>query len=164
MSARRAGRAFGGSVDDVCHGLSLSEIQLRYSGKHGGQNSPEFGMTARAELDAQRRTSACSTSGEPCACISSTSSPVNDARRGEQSDAVADDVAGAVNEARVLRQARCQHAPQSASVSGCRPRPDTRTTMPTPPRPGGVAMATMVSGPVISSRGKAAPTRCPSAN
>src|SRR5690348_7473367 len=107
------------------------------------ENSPA--RAARAPSSHARRTNASSTTGLPWACSSSTSSPVKEygaAKNKARPRSIAVPSLP-VNAARCARRGSGA-IPHSVFAIARAPPPEIRTT-PMPPRPGGVAMATMVS-------------------
>src|SRR5690348_1640044 len=107
------------------------------------ENSPA--RAVRAPNSHARRTSASSTTGLPCACSSSTSSPVNECGAAKNKARPRSIAAPSVPANAVSCARRGSGAiPHNAFAIARAPPPEIRTT-PMPPRPGGVAVATMVS-------------------
>src|SRR6056297_2766302 len=112
------------------------------------ENSPASARRAPAVTAAAMTCS--STTGEPCSWSSRTCSPVNDAGASKYSASPSSSTrsSASTTRARIARRGRGQR-PISRSASAGTNGPDRRT-MPTPPGPGGVAIAQMVS--VIGGR------------
>jgi hypothetical protein len=84
-ASERAGgarRRFGAGVDQVGHGLGLRQVELAVEegalGEFARLGQAQPGIACR-----QRASSSCSTTGPPCACSSSTSSPVYECGAGK---------------------------------------------------------------------------------
>ena len=148
-SERRAARAARRSVaamrSATASAWARSSLPFR---KARWLNSPAAAW--RAPRPMQRATSARSTTGLPCACSSTTSSPVKLAgarKRSAMPSSMASPPASR-NRAWVAMRGT-SGLPAMASPIRCARGPDRRT-MPTPPGPGAVAMATMVSTAVTA--------------
>ena len=154
---RRARRRFGAGVDQVGDGFGLREVELVVEegalGELAGLGDAQVRQSraagrrvGSAPASRQRASSSCSTTGPPCACSSSTSSPVYECGAGKwsarpRSIGVARRRRGT---ARRSPGAATSARPQTAAISGASDAPETRT-MPTAPRPLAVATATIGS-------------------
>ena len=107
-------------------------------------NSP--GRASRAPSARQRASSAPSTAVPPWPCNSRTASPVNDCGAGKKtaSPLSSSSPPAPRNVATVAMRGTSTRPVSAAAIAGAA-APDTRIT-PIPPRPGGVAIAAIVSG------------------
>ncbi len=140
-TAERAALAVAASIRSAtASAWARSSLPLR---KARRLNSP--GSASRAPRSRQRASSICMTTGPPWPCSSSTSSPVKECGPGKNSNIPLSTAApsAALKSASVAWRG-LGVLPVSAKAKGSKLLPEMRIT-PTPPRPGAVAMAAMVS-------------------
>jgi hypothetical protein len=144
---RAAGRARGGlgaGVDEVGHGLGLREVELVV--EEGalrelarlGQAAARAGLQAARQQQLQQHRAAVGLQ------LEHVLAGVGVRRREVQRQALVDGAPSASRKGSSVAWRGASVRPQTAAISGPESAPEART-MPTAPRPGAVAMATMGS-------------------